>query len=403
MCHFAKKYYHGYAKVCYTPSPVDTILYIYLSKVGESTCLHLKFEGVRQMLKSRGFNVRKISMPCAESGDLDDLIDFWDAKGLVIDCRGHRPPIGRVELPRLPLVFLDVALGSETPSHASVAYDIRMTCRMAARELLSLDYPAYGYVGYGAEVPWSEERKRIFCKALSLNGRTVDVFDVNPDSLPPSAFYRKLSKWICARPKPLGIFAADDTYAVHLHSVVQNLDLRIPYDVAILGVDDDSSILSAPGLSSIQLDFAEAGRIAAKLLLDRIADPSMPPERRHFSPVQLLRRNSTRKLRRSSRNLAEVLQYIKEQAPHGLTAAQVAAMIPGSRRLAEMRFKEMTGHSILEEIVAARIDRAKELLANTGHSIGVIAELCGYRTFNAFRNAFKAQTGTVPRKWRKRK
>ena len=57
--------------------------------------------------------------------------------------------------------------------------------------------------------------------------------------------------------------------------------------------------------------------------------------------------------------------------------------------------------SVLEEIVAARMSRAKTLLAGTTLSIAEIAAQCGYRYSTNFRNAFRAATGLNPLAWRK--
>jgi len=380
---------------------VKTILY--LSGPEESTCTALKFNGARTKLASEGYTIRKIFINNIPNDELSSLVDFWQASGLIVDCCGLRPPL-KDNIPlRVPYVFLDIAREFESPDRISVSYDIRTTCNMAARELLSLGCASYGYAGYGETVPWSEERKRVFSQALRLNGHSVETFGLSPITSRPSVFYKKLSNWLQRLPKPMGIFAADDAFAIHLYSAVQNLKLRIPSDVAILGVDDEFTVMSTPGISSIQLDFLEAGRLSAELLLNKIADPTLPPTKSHFGPIQLLRRSSTRKLRCKDNNLLAIVQQIREQAPHGLTAAKAAAMFPGSRCLAELRFRQMTGHSILEEITAARIERAKELLRNVDNPIGEIAGLCGYRTFNAFRNAFKSQTGLTPRDWRQKR
>ena len=376
---------------------------LYLSEAEESTCTALKYKGAQTKLASEGFNVRKIFIDNISADELSSLIDFWQASGLIVDCCGLRPPLNDKIHPHIPCVFLDIAREFESPDRASVSYDIRATCHMAARELLSLGCASYGYAGYGETVPWSEERKRVFSQALRLNGQSVETFGLYPNTSRPSLFYKKLSNWLQRLPKPSGIFAADDAFAIHLYSAVQNLKLRIPSDVAILGVDDEFTTMSTPGISSIQLDFLEAGRLSAELILSKIAKPTHPPANRHFGPVQLLRRSSTRKLRSKSNNFLTIVQQIREQAPHGLTAAKAAAMFPGSRCLAERRFRQMTDHSILEEITAARIERAKELLRSVDNPIREIAELCGYRTFNAFRNAFKTQTGLTPRNWRKQR
>ena len=379
---------------------MDTILYLAESRV--SSCAQQKHLGVCKQLAREGYSLRKIATDGLKPSELKKLVSFWGACGVIIDCGGKRPQVSERHLPAIPVVYLDIAREFESPRKRSVSYDIRATCHLAARELLSLDCAAYGYAGYGKGIPWSEERKRVFVQAMKLNGHAVETFDLDPETATPSAFYRKLTAWIQKVPKPFGLFAANDDYALHFQAVVQKLKLRIPSDIAILGVDDESDNLSFPGISSIQLDFRKAGSLAAELLLEGISNPSSPCGNRHFGPVQLLRRRSTREINRPNANMSAILQRIREQVPRGLTAAEVVSWMPGSRRLAETRFRASTGHSILEEITVRRIERAKELLSKLDYPIGEIAELCGYHTFNAFRNAFKAQTGLTPRDWRKR-
>ena len=72
-----------------------------------------------------------------------------------------------------------------------------------------------------------------------------------------------------------------------------------------------------------------------------------------------------------------------------------------SRRNAEIRFKRTTGHSILQELLSARIERAKTLLSQTSLPIPEIAASCGYKFPAHFRNAFRAATGLNPLAWRK--
>ena len=374
---------------------------IYLQTGKETACARLKRIGTYRELAQRNIALQTVPMEKCDIGDIRKLVAFWDACGLIVDCLGLRPPdCGRIR-PGFPVVFLDMAREFETPQRFSVSYDIRATCQLAARELLSLNSACVAYAGYGATSAWSEERRRVFEKALKLNGRACETFSLTPSDTPPPVFFDKLSSWLASLPKPCAIFAADDAYAVLVHSVARNLRLRIPHDLALLGVDDESDNLITPGISSIRLDFLKAGYLAAKLMLDRLARRHSVSTHLHFGPIQLFRRGSTRRLRRANENIANLLERIRAEAPRGLSAAEVASWLPGSRRLSELRFREVTGHSILEEITAARIDHAKELLAGTAIPIGEIADMCGYRTTNAFRDAFKAVTGRTPRAWRK--
>ena len=65
----------------------------------------------------------------------------------------------------------------------------------------------------------------------------------------------------------------------------------------------------------------------------------------------------------------------------------------GSRRLCEMRFREATGHSILDEIQSVRIERARELLLDGRRTVRAVANMCGYASVAAFR---KVCRGPLP-------
>lgn len=374
---------------------------VYLQSNKDTSCSRLKLAGAHRELAKHSVTLQTVSVDKCRVGDIGKLIEFWDACGVIVDCAGRRPPeCGRIRH-GVPVVYLDVVreLELEKPQPLSVSYDIRATCQLAARELLSLGRTCIAYAGYGGRVVWSEERRRVFEKALELNGHDCVSFSLEPSvSLPPE-FFKRLRNWLASLPKPCAVFAADDAYAGLVYSVARNLGLRIPRDLALLGVDDESDNLATPDISSIRLDFLKAGTLAAELLLERLCHRRVSTRHLHFGPVQLFRRGSTRLLRRPNRNIADLLERIRKAAPQGLSAAEVASWLPGSRRLSEIRFREATGHSILEEITAVRIDRAKELLAGTDMQIGEIAEQCGYRTANAFRNAFKSITGQTPKSW----
>ena len=64
--------------------------------------------------------------------------------------------------------------------------------------------------------------------------------------------------------------------------------------------------------------------------------------------------------------------------------------------MAEIRFRSLTGRSILEEIRAVRLARAKELLGKGTLSEDAIANFCGYKSAAAFSIFFKAETGLSP-------
>ena len=95
------------------------------------------------------------------------------------------------------------------------------------------------------------------------------------------------------RERPDAICAANDLIAAGaLHELLAG-GLRVPHDVALVGMDDTAlATMSFPQISSVSLGAAERGRIAAELMLSRLADPTLPPRRETVPPRLAVRASS---------------------------------------------------------------------------------------------------------------
>jgi LacI family repressor for deo operon, udp, cdd, tsx, nupC, and nupG len=82
---------------------------------------------------------------------------------------------------------------------------------------------------------------------------------------------------MAARPDVDAIFAANDLLAFGAMHALRGLGLRVPQDVAVMGVDDvEQSRYSAPTLTTITLDRSEMADLAMGLLADRLAGHDGP-------------------------------------------------------------------------------------------------------------------------------
>ena len=84
----------------------------------------------------------------------------------------------------------------------------------------------------------------------------------------------------------------------------------------------------------------------------------------------------------------------------GITVEDVAKHLGCSRRLADLRFRELQGNSIGKTILTIRLEEAKRLLKSTHDSIDKIAADCGYENTNSLRNLFKRRFGLTMREYR---
>ena len=71
---------------------------------------------------------------------------------------------------------------------------------------------------------------------------------------------------------PTAIFAASDIQAVSLMKVARQAHLRIPEDLAIMGFDD-IDLAGFMDLTTIRQNLDESGRLAAEILLSKMAEP----------------------------------------------------------------------------------------------------------------------------------
>jgi LacI family transcriptional regulator len=184
----------------------------------------------------------------------------------------------------------------------------------------------------------------------------------------------------------------------------ENID--IPNELAIIGVDNYEHICehTTPPLSSIEPDFRLGGRIAATMLLAAIKDGGRFSGERHrsFGPLRIVHRATTRLLSLYDKHVSLALELIRNEACSGLTANKVAKLFPYSRRLADTRFRQATGHSILEEIHSIQLERAKQILLESDRQIKSISDFCGFKHPNSLRKFFLKETGMTLRSWREK-
>ena len=149
-------------------------------------------------------------------------------------------------------------------------------------------------------------------------------------------------------------------------------------------------------ISSVPLDREKGGKVAAELL-HGLMKRRKPTGNCLIGPLPLVRRASSRRF--ADHRVTVAVEYIRLHACEGLKVDDVVRAMGCSRALAYLRFGEAVGHPILDEIHHIRIERAKELLKAGKHSIGMVADSCGYASTVDFRRTFKRIVGKTPKVW----
>lgn len=303
-----------------------------------------------------------------------------------------------------PIVFIDdIDLKSlrSNPRATILKVNQRAIGQTAARHLLNAGrFASFAFVPALGNPFWSQERLDGFSSVLLQKGGKVSLF-THSSALTDAA---ELAEWLKHLPKPTAIFAAYDDRAVEVIKACQQVHIRIPRDAMIIGAGGDELICTGcrPTLSSVKIPFEEHGHIAARELQAKMMMPINKNRVLYASNnLEVSRRQTTTGKNDVPALVQDGLVFIKAYATTGIKVPDVVSHLKVSRRLADLRFHEATGQSILQTIIETKINEAKRLLKSTSLQISEIAFKCGFSNANYFKNVFLRTIGQSPRAWRK--
>lgn len=98
---------------------------------------------------------------------------------------------------------------------------------------------------------------------------------------------------LTGRRRPDAVIAANDLLALGILRAALTARRRVPASLAVVGIDDtEFARIFSPSLSSVSLQAHDRGRLAAGLLLDRMAAPAAPARTVSVSPSLVVRGSS---------------------------------------------------------------------------------------------------------------
>lgn len=166
-----------------------------------------------------------------------------------------------------------IIVGAPVPGVQRVGIDDEAAAMCAMRHLLDLGHRRIGYVGgeneYGMHHTVGEHRVRAWRRALAQHG-----VDADPAHAVMGAFRMPQAK-VAARAllrttdRPTAIFAASDEMAFGVLVAAAELELRVPDDLSVVGIDDHDWSESV-GLTTVHQDPFEQGRLAASIVIEEL-------------------------------------------------------------------------------------------------------------------------------------
>jgi len=170
--------------------------------------------------------------------------------------------------------------------------DNRAGMREATQYLLARGHRRIAFYGGHADSSSCRERRLGYQDALREAGialRERWMFEMAPTRIAANAHAQALCS---LRPAPTAAVCYNDAVALGLMQGLVRLGRRPGFDFAVTGFDNiPEAAFDIPPLTTLDADPRARGRQAAELLLQRIADPSLP-SRSVSVPVQLIERES---------------------------------------------------------------------------------------------------------------
>ncbi len=292
---------------------------------------------------------------------------------------------------------------SKPISHPSVNVDDYAIGRMGAEFFLGKGLLRCAFCGVGTY--WSKRRGAGFRDRLSEAGRdciSTDIpFDLNLDWGFSEKSGQHLNRWISGLSKGSAVMVAHDAVANRFIDLCRQQGLRIPQDIAVLGVGNHDLLckLSPVPVSSIDAAVPKATICGAEMLEEMIRG-NHPKAPVFIKPNGVVERESTEILSYGDDLVAKVVSHIREHACDRKIVGTLPKTFSVSRRTLSRRFAKYVGHSPAMEIRRSRLNHAQRLLKNTKMSLTEIAYTCGYTDLPHMYRHFRKDLAVTPKSLR---
>lgn len=301
-----------------------------------------------------------------------------------------------------PAVWVDcgrIPRGAVAVEHDNASFGL------AAAKTLGEAGSSFAVLGFSGH-NWSAARARAFASEIRGGGNRCRVFNFPKDALQnPYMAFERLREALRTLPRPMSVFAVTDRLADVALMAAESLGLHCPNDIRIVGVDDDELVcMSSPTpLSSVRPDWAEGGRLVAEALETQMKG-GKPLKKYLYGAAGVTRRASTRNPyhRPKDARVERALAFIDAEFASQIDLADVVRAMGCSRSLAELRFREETGKTILEALTEKRWEKLLVHLGRSDVDLSALPSVCGFRSAAALRELFRRRTGMSMTEWRKR-
>ena len=195
----------------------------------------------------------------------------------------------------IPMVSLDMLPG--IACHAITFADERGAYEATAH-LLDCGHTRIAFLGGSVSSPSAQARLMGFRSCMVDRGVPASAnLIVGAGASEDDRAAAARSLLVDPKGRPTAILCYSDRMAVTVYKIAHELQIRIPDDLSVMGIDDiELGSVLGPPLSTMRLDAYGAGSEAASMILSEIRGETSDQRRSVQFPAQLIKRASVRKI-----------------------------------------------------------------------------------------------------------
>ena len=312
-------------------------------------------------------------------------------RAFIVGAIGVESAIARICELSLPLATISLPYGNRR-NMCTVCTDNKAIAKEAVRLLFgNRHFASYAYFPANGDPEWSEERWRNFRDIIKKSSSLV------PIKLPHDGIAEMLDEL----PRPVGLFAANDSYAVELMGTCHKIGISIPADASVVGVDNEEFLCehASPPLTSIFPDFEKEGYLAATAIADMLSGKQVPQKIMCGLKQSVIRKSAMGECYAES-VVNRAMSIIDSEATSGLNVSDLCTRLRISRRLLDMRFREVKDMSPKDAIINRRLAALKKSLKYSDDPIAAVCAHCGFGSENHPKKLFRQRFGMTMRDYR---
>jgi len=272
---------------------------------------------------------------------------------------------------------------------------------------MGLGLKKFAYVGESTR-RYSARRYEGFSQALHESGRECTEIDIPISQILKddkwSVLHTQLNEALSALELPVGLLTRDDIVAMNVLRSARALGIKVPDELALVGINDSEPYchIASPKLTSVKHPGILIGYYAARVLDEQMRGETVQDITRLTSPG-ITERESSNTIAIRDELVSQTLAYIRQNAKGSrINVADICRKLAVSSTTLRLRFKDMIGHSVKEEIDRVRHLEVCDMLNQTQTSIQEIAYHMDFNSPEELTRFFTRKQGESPTKYRER-